>query len=60
MAGKEDVIIVNFKDQSGIDNLDEKQAQKATKPTLIKFPEKINKDGVSEKFFMFFSVSTKW
>ena len=60
VAGKEDVIIVNFKDQSEIEGLDDKQVQKAMKPTLIKFPEKIYKDGVSEKFFMFFSVSTKW
>lgn len=60
IASKDDVVVINFKDQSGIETLDGKQAQKYMKPVLIHFPEKNHKDGVIEKFFMFFSISTKW
>lgn len=59
-GNKDEIVIINFKDQSDTENIsDEKQAQKKMKPILIKYPSKIDKDGVSERFFMIFSASTK-
>lgn len=59
-AGKDDIVVVNFEDNTRYEKMSERQVQEEMKPIVIKYPEKITKDGVKEESCMFFSASTKW
>ena len=57
-SDKDKTVIFNFECQSKLDNIpDDKPKQ--MEPILLKFPEKTDKDGVKEKNFVFFTVSSK-
>ena len=55
---KNEVVIFNFNCQSKLDLIPDDKS-KQMEPILLKFPEKTNKDGVREKAFVLFTVSSK-
>lgn len=59
LAGKSDIVDINFDDQTKLDEIPDDKPQKI-RPVMIKYPEKMNKDGVRENSYMFFTVSSKW
>lgn len=56
---KDATVIINFDDQTKLDEIP-KGMPKQMKPVLITYPIKANKDGTTEKYFIFFTVSAKW
>lgn len=55
---KNGTVIINFECQSKLDQIpDDKPKQ--MEPILIKYPERTNRDGTREKYFVLFVVSTK-
>ena len=57
-GNKDGTVIINFDDQTKLDEIPEGMP-KQMKPVLITCPKKTNKDGVTEKYSVFFTVSTK-
>jgi hypothetical protein len=55
---KDGVVIINFDDQAKLDDIP-KDKPKQMKPVVITYPIKTNKDGTREKYFVFFTVSTR-
>ncbi len=55
----QNTVIFNFEDQAKLDPIDADNPQKR-KPVLLKFPNQLHKDGVTEKSFVLFSISLKW
>jgi len=56
---KKKTVIFNFEDQVGLDDMPEHKQQRA-KPILLRFPDEIDKDGVTEKSLVLISTSTRW
>jgi DNA polymerase III sliding clamp (beta) subunit (PCNA family) len=54
---KDDIIVIATEDQTKLDKIPEDKP-KQMRPILIHYPKKINKEGVQQKFFIFFCVST--
>lgn len=57
---KKETIIFNFEDQAKLDGLSVEEKRKIMKPVLLKFPDEIDKCGVTETSLILFSISTKW
>jgi hypothetical protein len=55
---KKGIAVINFEDQTLLDEIPNDQP-KIMKPVLVRYPKKTNKDGSTEKDFIFFSVSVK-
>ncbi len=60
-GGNKGKVQLNFESQALLEGLsDEKEKQKTMKPVLVKFPTHVDEaKDISDKFYMFFSVSTK-
>lgn len=56
---KKKKVIFNFEDQAKLDETPDGQP-KRMKPVLLRFPDEVDKNGVTEKLSVFFAVSTKW
>lgn len=56
---KNKTVILNFEDQAKLDEIPDDQP-KQIKPVLLRFPDEVDKNGVTEKSVVFFTVSTKW
>jgi hypothetical protein len=56
---KNGIVIINFDDQAKLDEIP-KGKPKQMMPVLITYPIKTNKDETTEKYSVFFTVSTKW
>jgi DNA polymerase III sliding clamp (beta) subunit (PCNA family) len=56
---KDGIMIISFDDQAKLDEIpDDKPKQ--MKPVLFTYPERANRDGTTEKYAVFFTVTTKW
>ncbi len=56
---KDGMMTINFDDQALLDEIPEDKP-KQMKPVLITYPERANRDGSTEKYAVFFTVSTRW
>jgi len=56
---KKNNVTINFEDQTILDKIPADKP-KQMKPVLFKFPDEIDKNGVTEKSLVFTVISTKW
>ncbi len=57
---KKKIVIINFEDQAKLDGLSGKEKGERAKPVILKFPDEIDKNSVTEKSLVFFIVSDGW
>ena len=55
---KDGILIVNFEDQATLDEYPDNKPKKI-EPILIEYPQRKNKDGIKEKYFMLFAASSQ-
>ena len=56
---KKNNVTINFEDQTRLDKIPADKP-KRMKPILFKFPDDIDKNGVTEKSLVLIGISTKW
>ncbi len=56
---KDGIMTINFDDQTLLAEIPEDKP-KQMRPVLITYPGRVNRDGTTEKYAVFFTVSTKW